>query len=198
MMMLSAYHNSNYKQGAYFQIFSMLLFFALKLHVGFDSGNWHFLTADLIYVLAAIKNYTLDVKNIEIKSINIYTTTLLSLIVVSILIFYKVQYGWEIFVHESTWLTTSGIFLFAISLSITGNESSRFIFSIIALFLMVIGAGWETYRALSTQLGLGFINDPPEIHGLELSYFLLPLTVLVFNIKSWTSVDKNQASLIKN
>ena len=188
MMMFSSYHRSEYKLGTYFQIFSMVLFTTLKLHIGITKGIWHYLPADIIYMLAAYKNYKLDVKNINIKQINPITTGLLSLIIIGILIYVKMSCNAEIFEHESSWVTTLGIFLFAISLTFTGNESSRYQFSIFALLIMVIGAGWETFNALDFIFGDAKPDD--TIHGLELSYFLLPLTVLIFNLKSWNSSKK--------
>ena len=70
MMMFSAYAREEYSQGAYFQIMSMLLFMSLKVYTGILDREWHYLSADVIYALAAIKNYGLDVKNVDIKFIN--------------------------------------------------------------------------------------------------------------------------------
>ena len=68
---------------------------------------------------------------------------------------------------------TLGIFLFAIALSTTNNEKLRYHLSITALAIMVAGSGWTVYNSLSK----GYVN------GLDISYMLLPLTVLVFYLK---------------
>jgi hypothetical protein len=46
----------------------------------------------------------------------------------------------------------------------------------IALTAMVVGSGWELWDSLESRL----------VAGLALSYFLLPLTVLVFYSKKWS------------
>ena len=173
MMMFSAYARGEHSQGAYFQITSMLLFMSLKIYTGFVDDGWHYLSADVIYVLAAIKNYWLDVENVDIKLVNYKTMSLLSLfIIVTVLV------PLEVIQSEAQWIQTAGIFLFAVALSTTGNEQLRYLLSIVGLVAMVGGSAWET--------AITFMGG--EVVGLALSYFLLPFTVLVFYIKRWSSI----------
>jgi hypothetical protein len=85
--------------------------------------------------------------------------------------------GSSLTITPSEWVQTTGIFLFAIALSTTGNEHLRSELAIMALVAMVAGSAWETGSLL--------VNH--KIVGLALSYFLLPLTVLVFYIRNWST-----------
>lgn len=188
MMMFTAYNNSNYREGAYFQITSMLLFLTLKIVTGFTSGAWYYLAADPVYMLAAIKNYQIDVRKRDIPLINRVTMSWLSLLILAGLFSLQGFFKATIFIDPAQWIQTLGIFLFAIALSTTGHERQRYSLSIVALSAMVVGSGWETYVALQGQ----------RLTGLALSYFLLPLTVLVFYSRHWSDyMGKHTPTLSK-
>ena len=177
MMMFSAYARKEYSEGSWFQFTSMLIFLSIKIFTGIVGGGWQYLTADLIYILAAIKNWRLDVKKFDIKIINGITMSLLSFVIIlGVLTPLKIQ-GY-ILTSTAQWIQTIGIFTFAIALSTTNNERLRYLLSIIALTAMVVGSAWETANSITGTTG-------SKLSGLSLSYTLLPLTVLIFYIKKW-------------
>ena len=174
MMMISAYGRKEFKQGTYYQIVSLLLFISIKVYSGLSQDGWHYIAADPIFILAAIKNYYKDVKNRRIRQINF--TTMLSLSLVLILasvVLSRVMPEVDIFQSVPRSIQVLGIFLFAIALSVTESERLRFRTSEWALLAMVVGSGWETVYSL-------YIGD---IVAIALSYFLLPLTVLVYYLR---------------
>jgi hypothetical protein len=179
MMMFSSYTQKKFNEGTKYQIISMLLFTSLKLYTGFIGNGWHYLAADPIYLLAAVKNYRTDLLNKNTRLVNP-----LSLSVISVLMFLFILIPLNVFVRNSQWVQTIGIYLFAIALATNGNTPLRYKLSILALFLMVNGSAWETYNTWKAD----------DIVGLALSYFLLPLTVFIFYIRTWHSMNRTLES----
>ena len=175
MMMFSAYARGKNRQGTYYQVISMLVFMSLKIYTGVIDHSWHYLAADPIYILAAIKNYRVDVKKSDLGFINYKSMIVVSILIFGILLYFKYTGNVSILNSPSQWIQTIGIFSFAIALSVTGNERLRSKIAIAALSAMVAGSAWETVNTLISG----------HIIGLALSYFLLPLTVLVFYLKNW-------------
>jgi hypothetical protein len=185
MMMFSAYSHGENKQGTYYQVMSMLIFMSLKIYTGVIDNSWHYLAADPIYIFAAIKNYRIDIKKSDLKFVNYKTMSVLSLLIIAALLLIRKYADAGMLSSASQWVQTAGIFLFAIALSATGNEHLRSELAIIALIAMVGGSAWETANLL--------ING--KIVGLALSYFLLPLTVLVFYFRNWSNIMRPQKNL---
>lgn len=173
MMMFSAYTQQKYRQGTYFQIFSLVIFISLKINNGLSEGGWYYLLADPIYILAAIKNYRLDVKKTGLKIVNFQTMVALSFLI----IFSIKRFGVNTPIINTApeWIQTLGIFLFAIALSTTHNERLRYEISLVALLAMVVGSAWKTASTLQSG----------NVDGLAISYTLLPLTVLLFYVNRW-------------
>ena len=180
MMMFSAYGRGKNRQGTYYQVISMLVFMSLKIYTGVIDHAWHYLAADPVYILAAIKNYRVDVKKSDLAFVNYKSMTVFSLLIFSILLYFKFHSDVNLLNSASQWVQTVGIFSFAIALSVTGNERLRSRIAIAALIAMVGGSAWETANTFASG----------HIIGLALSYFLLPLTVLVFYIKNWTKTAR--------
>jgi len=180
MMMFSAYARGKNRQGTYYQVISMLVFMSLKIYTGLIDHSWHYLAADPVYILAAIKNYRVDVKKSDLSFVNYKSMTVFSISIFGILLCFKFWGHVSLLNSASQWIQTIGIFSFAIALSVTGNERVRSRIAIAALIAMVGGSAWETANT--------FVSG--HIIGLALSYFLLPLTVLVFYIKNWTSTPR--------
>ena len=177
MMMFTAYSNNQKKQGTYYQVMSMLIFMSLKIYTGIVDHTWHYLAADPIYIFAAVKNYRIDVKKSDLKFVNYKTMSVLGIFIILFLMVVSTRPSSSLTITPSEWVQTTGIFLFAIALSTTGNEHLRSELAIMALVAMVAGSAWETGSLL--------VNH--KIVGLALSYFLLPLTVLVFYIRNWST-----------
>ncbi len=180
MMMFSAYAHGKNRQGTYYQVISMLVFMSLKIYTGLRDHSWHYLAADPVYILAAIKNYRVDVKKSDLAFVNYKSMAAFSIIIFGVLLYFKFRSNVSILNSTSQWIQTIGIFSFAIALSVTGNERLRSRIAMAALVAMVGGSAWETANT--------FISG--HVIGLALSYFLLPLTVLVFYLKSWTSAPR--------
>lgn len=175
MMMLNAYAQKEYKQGTYYQITSMLIFLSVKIYTGLTGGGWQYILADPIYILAAIKHYRVDIKHSDIGIINTVSMSLLSVILGAAIIgSFKIP----ILEYLPRCIQAAGIFLFAIGLATIGRERLRYQLSVFALTCMVVGSGWE----LTIELEKG------QVAGLTVSYLLLPLTVLVFYVKTWSRV----------
>lgn len=180
MMMFGAYARGKNRQGTYYQVISMLVFMSLKIYTGLIDHSWHYLAADPVYILAAVKNYRVDVKKSDLPFVNYKSMTVFSIVIFGILLCFKFWGHVYLLNAASQWIQTMGIFSFAVALSVTGNERLRSKIAIGALIAMVGGSAWETANTLVSG----------QIVGLALSYFLLPLTVLVFYLKSWTSTPR--------
>jgi len=183
MMMFNAYAHSDYSRGTYYQIVSLFLFVSLKIYTGFDKGGWQYLMADPIYILAAIKNYQIDVKRNDLRIINTISMTMLSLVILSIVfILSRKNPQLDLLSPFTKLIQTIGIFLFAIALATTANEKLRYEISLVGLLAMVVGSAFMTADSLMKG----------NIVGLSISYTLLPLTVLIFYLKKWTIIMKNK------
>jgi hypothetical protein len=170
MMMVAEYAAGNFVAGTWYQVLSTCIFCAIKLHAGWVHHNWHYFAADSVYLLAAMKNYSKDVRGKDLPWINTATASLLSLFIIGAVF---IPYG--LIREVPQWVQMFGIFLFAIALSTTGRERMRYLISMVAMLCMVLGSAWELTRT--------FIGG--NVVGLALSYFLLPLTVLIFYTKLW-------------
>jgi hypothetical protein len=175
MMMVTSYANQNYREGTYFQLIAFLIFLSAKVYTGLNSNNWHYVLADPIYALAAYKNYKKDVLHQALKFVNGTYMLLLSLIIISIVLFiFRDKLNITLIKSPAAWVQTSGIFLFAIALTITTNQSLRHQVSLLALSAMVIGSAWLTHNSWVSA----------SIDGLAISYTLLPLVVLIIYLKN--------------
>jgi hypothetical protein len=183
MMMFGSYSRSNFAQGTYYQIISLLLFLSLKIYTGLIGDGWHYLMADPVYILAAVKNYKIDVRKSDIKIINPITMTILSFVILLVIDNLTQHiHNFKIISSSSKLVQTIGIFLFAIALSTTSNERLRYQISLVALTAMVGGSAWETFSTWENG----------KIAGLAISYTLLPLTVLIFYLKKWPDIMKSK------
>ncbi len=179
MMMFTLYARNRYGEGAIFQIVSMVLFTSIKVYTGAKHNTWYFLAADPVYALAALKNYWLDVKKIDVKWINYVTMSLLSVLLIFIAIPFVQRVTHAGVILEEEWVLITGLFGFAVALSTTGNERLRYLLSVIALFILVVG---------SALVIRAFLADSRQLPGLFISYFILPLTVLAFYLKQWPAM----------
>lgn len=140
MIMFSAYARREYQTATFFQIISTLLFLTLKIYTGLIDGEWVYLVADIVFILAAIKSYQFNVKQRLIKWINNQTMTVLSLILLVLIFCVERNTETTIISGFQNSMLTIGLFPFAISLSILQNEKLRIKLSTIALICIIIGA----------------------------------------------------------
>lgn len=170
MMMLGEYAKGSHARGTWCQIFSYIIFLSLKIHSGFAHGHWQYLGADPIYFLAALKSYLKDVKHYDLKWVNTKTMSLLALFTLC-----TVYLPLGLIHAPSQAIQFLGIFLFAVGLSSSGNEKIRYLLTALGTLSVVIGSGFELIRTY--QQG--------EVVGLALSFFLLPMSVLIVYVKLW-------------
>lgn len=187
MMMFQAYSMNKHKNGAYFQIVSLIIFLSIKIYTGLTSGHWVYIIADPIFILAALKNYQVDVKKSDIRVINFASMTILSGLIFSASLIAKYYFELNQFrkMNLIEWNLLLGLFLFAIGLATTGNEQRRYILAVLGLSLIVFSSFLKTFVSLYSS----------EVHGLEISYAILPLTVLFYNLKLWKKVFSNNDQL---
>jgi len=174
MMMISSYLAEKHAQGTVFQITAFLIFFSIKLYTAKFYNDWHYLLTDPIYFLVAVKSWFKDVKKTDIKWINPLVLTSLSLLIVLFTMNYEGENKSIWFHPKGKAIQSIGIFLFAISLSITKNLFWKTWVGIVSLGLMSIGSAFMFYFAV--------YRPGQSINGLEISYFLLPLTVMFYYI----------------
>lgn len=174
MMMFTAYSQNSFRLGSYFQIVSMLLFLILKVLSGIVNSHWHYPTSDVIYALSAYKNYQFDIKKKEIKVLTPLLLSILSLFIVMAMIYFDLHSKIKFLRTPWQLIQTIGIFSFGISLSIIKNEKKRYYFSILSLAVMILG---------SALVIIDSVIKNNNVSGLDISYALLPLTVLIFYIK---------------
>ena len=180
MTMFSAYASGRMRLGTRLQIGAMLLFTTVKLYTGLTyPDSWVFLTADLAFYLAALKNYLVDIRKVKTGWFDHRLIAVVSLVTLAIL-------GREgLLPTPFLWMIGIGLFSFATSLSITGHEKFRYLTSLLALTLMVAGSAWGLVDAL--QMSAASHGEVPLV-PLSLSYTLLPLVVLITSLENWQTV----------
>lgn len=172
MMMIYKYSIQEYREGTYCQLVTATIFFFLALHSGLAKGSWQYFSTEAIYILALIKNYGKFVKKMNVDWIS---TPFMAL--VSAVVLFGIYVPAGLLKGSPQWIQTIGMLLFAVALSITNRESTRYLLSIVGLAGMVIGSCFEARRTFMAG----------DVVGLDISYMLLPATVLIVYIRLWRS-----------
>lgn len=175
MMMFRAYAQGDRRTGTGLQILSTSVFLTLKIYSGLRHGAWQYLSADLLYLLAAFKNYQKDICRRDFPLINTWTGSALAALIIG-----AIYIPQNLLVSFPQWVQTAGIFLFAIALINANDSKKRTYLSAAGLSGMVLGSAVECGRTLYAG----------NLDGLALSYFLLPTTVFVFYLKECLRVAR--------
>jgi hypothetical protein len=170
MMMMREYGLGNRKAGTLLQVSSKGIFLALTLHSGLAHGAWQYLAAELLFLLAALKNYQLDLNGRDLRWINSGTGVAIAAAVMGL-----VYYPAGLLQSPAQLIQTIGTFTFALALVNARSEVKRHYLGVTGLGFMVLGSGLECFRTF----------EAGAVAGLALSYFLLPTTVLLFYLRQW-------------
>ncbi|MGD1889540.1 MAG: hypothetical protein ACFB15_02895 [Cyclobacteriaceae bacterium] len=179
MMMLTSYaigDRVSVRNGTYYQIGSFVLFSSLKLHSGLVNCEWHYILGDPLYALAAILNYRTFVLMKKTPWINLKTMLPLLLVCLALSYLFFINHNEE-GKKLIKFTQAIGIYSFAVTLSILDNPKLQTRFQLVALIFMVGGSLWEFIDSLNR------IDNP--VYGLEMSYIILPGTVLVFLLRNF-------------
>ncbi|MBW1295413.1 hypothetical protein [Aquimarina litoralis] len=180
MMMLSSYaigDRISMQNGTYYQIASFVLFFLLKLYQGEVNKEWHYILGDPLYILAAILNYRTYILKKKTPWFNLKMMFFL-LIVCLILSYFSITSNVEGINSRNliTFVQAIGIYSFAVALSILDHPKLQIRAQLFALSLMVGGSIAKFIHSLRMEMD--------SVSGLEMSYIILPGTVLVFLIQN--------------
>ncbi len=160
-------------------IFTMMMLVAyadkkLKLvwiYTGLMEGVWIYLIATSIFGLASIKQFLYYVYRLDIKIINIYSIIFVNIL--SIFIYIYLNFYINIFI----WIQIFGFSFFSTSLVmwIKDNQKLKYMLWLIWVFLITLGSAlvfiesWKTWKII----------------GADISFTLLPLTILLVQIDLW-------------
>jgi len=168
LMMIDSYSINDRKYGSVYQFIAMAIFTASKLFSGVAENNWLYISTDPAYVVSAFKNYYKDV-----LGGNFFIDKLWKFIIVSSLCFI----GFILLnrpVGISKAIFAIGLLLFAVGLFCGENKQLSNILMIAGLSINVLMSGY-----IITGI---FRDELPT--GLDISHFILPLTVLLYKLKT--------------
>ena len=167
MMMWHYYSVKDYKKGAISQAIWNIIFLIIGLYAIFSSGEWQYFLPTFAFIMWAVKTYFLQVKSKDIKFLNVQSVIFLNIIILIIYIYFNLFdtfYSVIQFVGFCIWAT--GL--------IIQESKKRYIFYVLGTFLIAVGSViWVYYNFLDWN-----------IKWTSISYFLLPLTVVVFYLKN--------------
>jgi len=196
LMMITEYAENKRSSGSLFQLIAMILFTIAKLYSGIVESNWRYLFADLAFIVAGIKNYRSDVNQKSFVINNLGKFSLICILCLFSFFWYigNVEHGHELYEisiieyignHYTDLITIVGLLLFAAGLFESNNQKLSDVLVVCGLSFVV---------AISGNAILGVLDgDHPS--GLEISHFLLPLTVLVYKIKTMFSIEYYQPNI---
>lgn len=168
MMMLYYFSLKNNKYWVWFQIYQFFIFTALWIYAWISAWKWHYLLPQLVFTLPAIKWFFLEFKKININFINWKISLVINIIIIVI------NYFLWLFNSIHNIIQIFWFFFFSIWL-ILFNEKQKYIFSLIWILFITLGSLLSVYESFLLL----------NIKWIDISYFLLPLTVLVFYIKNF-------------
>ena len=162
MMMWDFYAKNENKKALYAQLGSFSIFSIIWIYAWITAWKWSYLLPQLLFIWPIIKWFFNDLKFLNYKF----------LIIVWILVFSVYYYLWLI---TSVWVFIQMLWfvIFPIAL-ILEQQKMKYFLSLIWIFLIFLGSLSFLYD--------WFINK--NIIWTDLSYTLLPLTVVVFYLKN--------------
>ena len=167
MMMWDYYWKKQLKNWAISQAIWNIIFLLIWIYAIFKSQEWQYFLPTFAFIMWAVKTYFLQVRQKDIKILNIYSIFLLNTI---IFIFY-IYYG--LFETYYSVIQFFGFTIWALWL-IMQDSKKRYIYYVFGTFLIALGSFiWIYYNFLDW-----------EILWTSISYFLLPLTVVIFYLKN--------------
>lgn len=168
MMMAYYFSVKNNNKRLFFQILQSFIFTLLGFYAGFSAWKWHYLLPQIVFILPAIKWYFLEFKGKNIKFLNWKLSFLLNLWIILINFYLGLLTNIFSFI-QILWFAFFSIGLILI------KEKQKYIFSLVWIFFITL---WWLNVVIDSFL----ISN---IKWIDISYTLLPLTVLVFYIKNF-------------
>lgn len=167
MMMWSYYAEKNFKSWAIIQVLWNLVFLFIWIYAILKSGEWQYFLPTFAFMMWAVKTYFLQVKSKDIKFLNVYSVILVNLAIFFVYLYFDLFwtfYSYIQFLWFAMWAT--GLII---------QESRwRYIYYV----------WWTSLIALWSFLWMYVNYMDWEVLWTSISYFLLPLTVVVFYLKN--------------
>lgn len=171
MMMVYYFWIKENKKWLLFQILNFFVFFSLWIYAWLTGWKRHYLLPDLAFILPSIKEYFLLFRQKVLKFLNWKLS-----IFINIIIFFINYYIWMFSTLSNTiqifWFSFFSIWLILIS------EKLKYFISMFWIFLITLWSFLSVYYS--------FLES--DIKWIDISYALLPLTVLVFYIKNFKKI----------
>jgi len=171
MMMLYYFSIKDNIKWTIFQELQILFFTIIWIIWVFASWKYHYLLVQFAFWLSPIKNFFLNFKNKKLNFINYKLGIFINILLFIVLYFINTFTSISIFI-QFLWFA-----FFSVGL-ILDDYKKQYYINFIWMFLI---AFWSF-------LSLYFSFLVKDISWLDVSYFILPLTVLVFYIKNYKKI----------
>lgn len=168
MIMVYYYSIKDNNKWLTFQILNFLVFFSIWIYAWLTAWKWHYLLPDLAFILPLIKWYFLNFRQKDIKFLNWKFSLFVNAIII------LVNYYLWLFDSLANIIQIIWFCLFSIWL-ILDNQKNKDILNMLWIWFITLGSFIAIYKSFLIW----------EIKWVDVSYALLPLTVLVFYIKSF-------------
>jgi len=168
MMMWDYYGKKQFKKWAISQALWNIIFLIIWIYAIYKSNEWQYFLPTFAFIMWAVKTYFLQVREKDIRILNIY-----SVIILNSIIFFIYIYYWLFETYYSI-IQFFGFTIWALWLIIQCSKK-RYIYYVLGTFLITLGSFiWIYYNFVEWY-----------ILWTSISYFLLPLTVVVFYLKNF-------------
>jgi hypothetical protein len=167
MMMWEYYSKKKFKEWAISQALWNIVFLLIWIYAIFKSSEWQYFLPTFAFIMWAVKTYFLQVKSKDIKFLNIYSVLILNLAILLIYIYFGLfdsYYSYIQFLGFTIWS----------SWLILQDSKNRYTYYVLGTFLIALGSFIWIYINFFKWIVL----------WTNVSYFLLPLTVVIFYLKN--------------
>lgn len=166
MMMWDYYAQNDKKKWGIYQILSMATFTIISIYAFIFNGKLNYLISQIVFWMSSLKAY-FDIKKSNQKIFNYKTIFWLGILIIWGYMYFDIIHGFWAYL-QIIWFI-----LFAAFLSIN-DEKIKYFWSLVAIFFIFVSSGIETYNSFLIA----------DIKGIDISFFLLPLTVFIFYFKN--------------
>lgn len=166
MMMWDYYAQNNKKQWGIYQILSMSVFTLIAVYAFIFNGKINYLISQILFWMSSLKAY-LDMKESSQKILNYKMILCVGIMVIWGYIYFDMIHNFSQYL-QIIWFT-----FFAAFLAIH-DKKIQYFWSLGSIFLIFLSSGIETYYSFLLA----------DIKWIDISFFLLPLTVFIFYLKN--------------
>ena len=167
MMMWEYYSKKKFKEWAISQALWNVVFLLIWIYAILKSSEWQYFLPTFAFIMWAVKTYFLQVKSKDIKFLNIYSVLIVNLAIFLIYIYFGLfnsYYSYIQFLGFTIWS----------SWLILQDSKNRYTYYVLGTFLIALGSFIWIYINFFKWIVL----------WTNISYFLLPLTVVIFYLKN--------------